>query len=188
MGNITFAKAMIVLCLLGSALLAHQDWKLYQTLEALRDDVRPYGGIELTVRETQQLGKKYAELSEALEDDALTGHADMGSYIRATAYMKDVNIGDVRVSSPNERARGSKVEDLVYTVTPAANREYNKTEIGNFLYMLEDGSPRVRVTKVLITQNNSNGKPQMRAEEYPAENDRRFTFDTQVTTRQRKDG
>jgi hypothetical protein len=188
MGKITFAKAMIALCLLGSAALAHQDWKLYQALQELREDVRPYGGIELTVRETQELGKKFAELSEALEDDALSGHTDMTSYIRSIADMKKVNIGDVTVGTPSPQDRGSKIEDLVYKVEPVGKRYYNKTEIGNFLYTLEDSSPRTRVTWLQMEQINEDGKPTMKAEEFPIQSDRRFSFKASVSTRQRKDG
>lgn len=187
MGNITFAKVMIILCLVGSGALAYSDWGQYKAIRKFKDDLRPNGRIEMTVRETQMLGKKYKELTAARDSDALAGDLSVQVYVSQIADMDDVNLGDVDVGQPHSASTGiGNTEDRIYTIkTIPIDRAYNKLEIGNFLYMIEEGSPQIRVTRLEMTQLNRDEKKGAKPAEYPYSGVDSFVFGASVTSRQR---
>lgn len=186
MGGVTFAKFMILLCLIGSGALAYQDWKQYQSLNTLRSDLRPGAGkVEQTVVETQKLGRRYAELQKALSGDALAGKDNPLSYIYEIADKPMVDLGTVDIqTSSRAGVGGANTVDKIYTITPAdRNRSFPRYSIANFLFTLEEKSPRIRVTKITIDQMNRDQRAQIKPEEYPADT---FSFTAQVTSRERK--
>jgi len=186
MGNVTFAKFMILLCLVGSGVLAYLDWNQYQSITALRSDLRPGSGkIEKTVIETQKLGRRYAELQKALSGDALAGKDNPLSYIYEIADKPMVDLGTVDIqTSSRAGVGGANTVDKIYTITPAnRNRSFDKSSIANFLFTLEEKSPRIRVTKITMDQLNQDQRPQIKPAQYPVNS---YTFTAQVTSRERK--
>ncbi len=188
MGSITFPKIMIFLCLVGSGALGYFDWKQTQEIAKLKEALRPNGWVETTVRETQKLGKQYAELSKALSGDALVGQESPLTYIAEIADKPKIDIGEVDIQ-PSERpgSRTTNTIDKEYVITPAKrDRAYPKMSIANFLFTLEDKSPRIRVTSLTLNQLNRDNprKTRVKPTEYPSD---LFTFSATVTSRQRKE-
>jgi len=183
MGNITFAKVMIVLCLIGSGGLAYVDWQQYKQIKQFKEDLRPHGRVELLVRETQILGKQYAELTKSLSNDDLAGQASPLTYISEIADYPRITIGDVSIQT-SESSPGIKgLTDMVYTVSPQpSKRDFSKTEIANFLFTLEQKSPRIRVTKLVIDQLNKGNKAKVEPTQYPGD---AYYFTAEVTSREK---
>ena len=183
MGNITFAKVMIFLCLVGSGGLAYVDWQQYQQIEQLKEDLRPNGRVELLVRETQMLGKQYAELTKSLSNDDLAGQASPLTYISEIADYPKIAIGDVSIQTSEGDAGIKGLVDKVYAITPQpSKRDFPKLRIANFLFKLEDKSPRIRVTKLVIDQLNAEGKPKIMATQYAGDS---YYFSAEVTSREK---
>ncbi|MCP4222024.1 MAG: hypothetical protein GY773_01605, partial [Actinomycetia bacterium] len=153
MGKLTFAKVMIGLCLVGSGVLAWFDWKQYQEIERLEVALEPGGEVETLVRDTQRLGKEYAELEKALGNEALMGQSSPLTYISEMAERPKIGIGNVDIS-PSERPTSNRATvDKVYTITPSdKKRNYDQLSIANYLYSLEENSRRIRVTMLKIDQ------------------------------------
>lgn len=182
MKHLTFAKVMIALCLIGSGVLAWYDWQQYREIQRLEDALRPNGPVELHVREIQRLGKQYAELHETLRGDELIGQESPLFYIQSIADRDKIGIGDVDIRT-NERESRRTTVDKIYQITPTnRDRDYAKLSIANFLYTLEEKSPRIRVTKLSIDQLDQEKRNRPRPTEYPSD---RYQFSAEVTSRER---
>lgn len=185
MGNITFAKVMIFLCLVGSGYLAYVDWQQYQQIKQLKEDLRPLGKVELLVRETQKLGKQYAELTKSLSNDDLAGQASPLTYISEIADYPKIAIGDVSIQTSEKNPGIKGLVDKVYAISPQpSKRDFPKLRIANFLFKLEDKSPRIRVTRLVIDQLNKAGKPKVEPTEYPKDS---YYFSAEVTSREKEE-
>ena len=117
MKNLTFAKVMIALCLIGSGVLAWYDWQNYQRIQFIQDMLRPNGMVETTVRETQKLGKEYDELQQALAGEGLLGQDTPLSYISALADQRMIDIGQVDIQASSATDKLNTV-DQIFTVNP----------------------------------------------------------------------
>ncbi|MDA1265351.1 MAG: hypothetical protein O2816_09770 [Planctomycetota bacterium] len=189
MQNITFAKVMIVLCLIGSGALAWLDWNQYKQIQETRAKLIPNGEIETKVRMTQAIGREYKAMQEALSNDDLSGEKQPRSYIVEIADLPLVAIGAVSIDENSRASGGAATTDKIYTIHPSdKNRKYDKMNIANFVYTLEEKSPRIRVTKIVMDQfNNDLPTPRttVKPTEYPLG---RFTFSAVATSRERTDG
>ena len=188
MQNLTFAKVMIVLCLIGSGVLAWLDWKQYQQIQDTQATLAPNGLIETKVRATQALGREYKAMQDALGNDDLSGEKQPRSYIAEIADLPLVAIGAVSIDENSRSGGSATTTDKIYTIRPSdKNRRYDKMNIANFLYTLEEKSPRIRVTKVVMDQFNSDlptPRTAVKPTEFPSG---RFTFSAVATSRERTD-
>jgi hypothetical protein len=181
MKDLNFAKVMILLCLIGSGVLAWLDWNQHKQIGQLKLALQPGGDVEQLVRSTQQAGKEYAELSRALKGDELKSQDRPLSYISDIADEPLISIGQVDIRVNDRKGRGTI--DHVYSISPQnKDRFFSKLNIANFLFTLEEKSRKVRVTQLDMDQINSNEKTRVRATEFPAD---LFTFSTELTSRQR---
>lgn len=183
MKDLNFAKVMILLCLIGSAVLGWIDWKQYQEIASVKQSLQPDGEVEQLVYKTQKAGKEYAELSRALKGDELKSQDRPLSYISDIADEPLISIGQVDIRA-NDR-RGRSTVDHIYSISPQnKDRFFSKLNIANFLFTLEEKSRKVRVTQLKMDQINSNEKTRVRATEFPAD---LYTFSAELTSRQRGD-
>ena len=176
--NMNLARAIILLSILGSAVVGWFGWKKSQELEDMRSslDVR----VPKLAQEIQALADLHTMLTRERDSDGLLGVPDPNSYIRRVGDAKNVSIGDLDVD-PSEDKPEAGIVDKKYRIRPSnKERTYQRQRIANFLYKLEESSPRVRVTSIKIDPVQRRLKPH----ELP---DDRWTFEIEVTSRQKEE-
>lgn len=182
--GMTFARAMILLCLLGSVVLGYYDVQEFNQIREERKALLPRGTIEILVRRIQQNSKLYSELYKKKGEEGL-GQDDPTVYITKIATDPKIIIGRVDVNA-KEKILSQGMVDKIFTISPY-NKEipYTLTHIANFLWSLEDRSRRVRVTDFKIEALNDSNKPRVKNSEMPSEF---WSFSCQVTSRERRGG
>lgn len=183
--NMTFARAMILVCLGSSCALGYFVWERQAMIQDRSLSLEEGGRIERLVKDIQTLSKQYSQLYEKADDEGLKGKEKPLTYINGIAAKDLVDIGrvDVRVS---ERQFSNTMVDNIFSITPATkNAKFRRTNIANFLFTLESNSRRVRVTELRFDALNSDGKTRIEPEEYPSEF---YQFSCKLTSRQRRGG
>ncbi|MDF1837342.1 MAG: hypothetical protein P1V35_05700 [Planctomycetota bacterium] len=184
---------MIALCLVGACVLGWLGWQQHQRVGHLRDLLAIDGSdnispskdsrLELQVEEIQTKARLYSDLHKQLEGEDLRVSEDSASYIRGIASNRQIALGSVAV---NPSARGVKslkgYTDRMYAILPknlgSGKKKaptFQRTQIANFMFKLEEGSKRVKVTKFTIGTD----KP-LKPEAIP---DDKWTFRCSMTIR-----
>jgi hypothetical protein len=180
--QITFARFLIVACLVGSVVLGGMAWNRRKANEELRGALATGGEFERLTRETQENSRLFTQLMKEHESQDLGAQSNPDSYIRRHAYDDTARLGDVDIL-PNERSYGKYV-DKTYKITPKdKDQAYSRTAIGNFLYNLEANSSRVRVTELEIRTQTPKGR-RLNPEDVPED---KWTFTATVASRTRTD-
>ncbi len=156
---------MIALCLVGACVLGWLGWQQYQRAEHLRDllaiDAKdhPVPGqislVESQVEEIQTKARLYTELHKQFEGEDLRVSEDSASYIRGIASNRQIALGSVAINPSSRGVKGIKgYTDKVYSIVPKnlgsgkqKTPTFQRTQIANFMFKLEEGSKRVKVTK-----------------------------------------
>lgn len=164
------ARLIIIVCLIGSCVLGMQVFERQKMIIDYReklglDDkgqfVLPTGGVvsgsswvEKKVRSIQQLGQDFTSRMEELEGEGMKGQDSPQTYIRTIANKSRVALGGLSIQPRSQQQRG--YEDNKYTILPTnddKSREkptFQRTQIANFLYSLEEGSRKIKVTALDI--------------------------------------
>jgi len=155
-------RIMIVLLVLGSAFLGWTAYKQHQRILYLRSALAPDGFVPRTVASIQQNAENYANYKDRAATDQLKDD-DPSVYIRGLAGHPNINIGRVEVAwKGSEVGRGISQND--YRIEPTdAKATFDRRNIANFLYKLEEDSRRVKVTFVSLTpatKVEEGGRPQ----------------------------
>ncbi len=182
--NMTFARAMILVCFFSSCALGYYDWKNQEKLQDRTLSLENGGRVERLVQDIQRLSRRYTQLYEKADDEALIqGKENPISYIDGIANEDKVDIGRVEVGVTARQFSTSMV-DNIFSISPATkNAKYRKTHIANFLFTLESKSRRVRVTELRIDALNNDGRTRIAPEEYPS---LFYQFTCKLTSRQRR--
>jgi hypothetical protein len=191
--KLTAMQYMIALCLVGACVLGWLGLEKYQRAGELRDLLAINAQdealaaqeslLELQVQEIQTKARQYTELHKRVEGEDRSASEDSASYIRGIASNRQIALGSVSV---NPSSRGVKslrgYTDRVYAVIPknlgAGKKKvptFQRTQIANFMFKLEEGYKRVKVTKFTI----GTSKP-LKAEDIP---DDKWTFRCSMTLR-----
>ncbi|MBL4769578.1 MAG: hypothetical protein JKY61_00140 [Planctomycetes bacterium] len=184
---------MIALCMIGACALGWMGWQQYQRAAELRDLLaidtkdQPLLGqeslLELQVKEVQTKARLYTDLHKQLEGEDLRVSEDSASYIRGIASNRQIALGSVAVNPSSRGVKGVKgFTDRVYSILPknlgsgkSKVPTFQRTQIANFMFKLEEGSKRVKVTKFQIGTQKS-----LRPEDVP---DDKWTFKCSMTIR-----
>ena len=176
--NFTIARALILPCLLASMPLGWHGREQYRTNRQLDSDLVKSGRIEILIQEIQRNAHIYDTLKDEQNHD-MGGVSDPQTYIRAIAREDQVELGQVDID-PSTQRRSNGIVDKIYRITPHnKQRTFHRTAIANFLFRLEQGSQRVRVTEIKI---ETEGIRKVKPEDVP--NDM-WTFEAKITSRQR---
>jgi hypothetical protein len=174
--DMTLARIILVLALLGSMVLGYTGWKQRAVLEELDHANRTLA--PLAVQQIQQLSIEHTRLARELTGDQWIKETSPDSYIYRCGDA--VGIGDMvfnRSTADAGVARG--VTDQRSGIRPKdAKRQFDRHRIGQFLHRLEANSQRVRVTHAKIAlvervRNTSEPPPDW------------WTFEAEITTRVR---
>ncbi len=178
--NFNFARALILLCLLGSMPLGWYGWKQYETNRQLKSDLAQGGRIEMLIQDIQRNAHIYDTKQQEQGAEGLAGESNPQTYIRTIAGTDHIDLGQVDIT-PSTQPRSKGIVDKIYRITPNnKQRTFRRTALANFLFKLEQGSQRVRVTEIKMeTEASRKVKP----EDVP--NDM-WTFECRITSRQRE--
>jgi hypothetical protein len=175
--NMNLSRWMILGSLTGSAILGYFVWERGNRHDEI---VKELARVPSMIRSIQSKALELDELQRLADKEGLKGKDDPEFYIRGVARNDRVKIGLVditkRTTSP---ARG--IEDRVYKIKPSVkNTKYSRGSIANFLYKLEEGSRRVRITHVKIEPADK-----VRPGEIGPDT---WTFEAEMTSRQGAEG
>jgi len=155
-------RIMIVLLVLGSLFLGWTAYKQQQRIQYLRSALAPDGLVPKTVASIQQNAENYANYKDRAASDQLRDQ-DPAVYIRGLAGHPNINIGRVDVNMSEVEA-GKGVNQRTFRIEPNdAKATFDRRNIANFLYKLEEDSRRVKVTYIELnpaTKIEEGGRPQ----------------------------
>jgi hypothetical protein len=163
--------------LLASCGLAVNGFLLHRRRVDLQDALDQR--VPNLAKELEVNARKYTRLYSEAEGAGLTGQKDPMSYLRLLAKDKDVVIGatDIQAQPKFTPVKGVVDEKFLIRPTPR-ERLFPRTNLANFMHLIEQRSRRMRVTMVRMTRE---GKP--RENEYGTD---RWTWEIEVTSRQKE--
>ena len=172
--NMTFPRAVIVVSLLASAILGYLLWSSTNRLAEVNQQVK---GIKADVYAIQDLALQLDALHRLAGDGPnVAKHDNYVRYVTETAQSDHVNIGSLQ-TTPSTTNPMAGLQDRHLKVKPAArDAKFFRANIGNFLYKLEQGSNRVKVTSIKM-----NPHQKLRPGEIV---DDKWEFDAEITVRQ----
>lgn len=176
LANLTMARWIILLSLVGSIALGVYGFRLHQGRVALEAALE--GDVRMLALDTRNKARRYDVLQKQSEREGLEGQSDPASYIRRIAAGADVKIGDTTIDTPSEAENIKGVLDTRWTIKPSSrDRGFPRLNIGNFLYKLESESRRMRVTRIRMEPEAKSPKPEL-----VLENDS-WRWEAEVTSR-----
>ncbi len=175
--NMNFPRAVIIVSLTASAILGWLLWTSMAQLDEVKDKK---AGIKTDIRAIQELALRLDGLQRLATGVNVIDSSSYVLYVTETAQSDHVNIGQLQ-TTPSTTNPLPGVEDSHLKVKPSIrDARFNRANIGNFLYKLEQGSNRVKVTSIKMN---------------PAENLRPgeigndlWEFDAEITVRQSTTG
>ena len=148
--NMNFPRAVIVVSLLASIVLA---WLLAEGY-GRRTEVRAeIARTPQDIRVIQELALRLDKLQSLADRETIGALNDLAVYVRGHARHDRVKIGQVD-TTPSETQFSKDIVDVRVKVKPQKDRHYSRGQIGNYLYRLEAGSPRVKVTSLKMILAN----------------------------------
>ena len=156
-----FARFIILVCFLGAGPLAYTAWNRYEANEALRAALAEGGEVERLITRIQENSRIYSKLMTDQRSEGLKGaQADVQSYIRGKAFGDKIELGDIEIDPGRPRSVDRGVQDRSYTIrTTERERAFQRTQIANFLFSLENQSRQVKVTDIDIEHEDRRLKP-----------------------------
>ncbi len=148
LGRMSFPRAVILFCSLGSLTLGVLVYLRSQRLDEVHNELKR---VKDVVREIQTDAYRLDDLQASASTEKFKAQEELESYIRAVAGEDNIKMGQLDLSSmPRTPARG--ILDKIYKIAPATKAQhYVRGYIGNFLYRLEKDSRRVKVTRLKLT-------------------------------------
>jgi hypothetical protein len=170
--NLNFPRAVILLCLTGSLVLG---WLVFQRTRRLAEVQGELAQVPELLRDIQTKAFQLDALQVRQTTEKFKGQQNAETYIRDTGADDLANMGQLDIT-PQSRPSIAGVEDRIYKIKPSVkSRDYGRGNIGNFLYLLEKNSHRVKVTSINLT-------PAKKVK--PGEiGDDRWTFEAEVMSR-----
>lgn len=171
-------RIMIALLVLGCGFLGWTAYKQQQRLEFLRLALAEGGLVPRTVGSIQQNAELYSTYKDRGLSDNLKG-ADPRVYIDGVAGHPRVSIGRVDIDPNREQDAGKNAIDRSYRIEPNDRKAvFDRRNIANFLYKLEEDSRRVKVTLVDLKPATKTGEGELPKD--------LWQLTTQISMRERK--
>lgn len=176
--DMNLARGIILGSLVLSLVLAYTGWRFHTQRVEL--EVALETEVPNMARETQVLSRRYSQLYDEAELEGLKGQSDPESYLRVLAADSKVKLGSVEITKPQPQRPSKGVVDIKYRIVPQVrDRGYDRKNLANFMWLIEERSRRVRVTSFSMTREG-NLKP------WEYGNDR-WKWDVEVTSRQKEE-
>lgn len=175
--DMNLARGVVLGSAIGSLALAWLGWEKQQEVAAL-DAAAAKQGIEKDMTLLMSLGHRHTQLKGAQEGQSGAGSDDIQSYVRRQATFPNVDLGNVDLDK-DEKQISTGIRDDVYRIFfRDKDRSFDRTRLTNFLYKLEEGSSRVKVTEVKLETADK------RLKDHEVPNDQ-WVFEARITVRQR---
>lgn len=173
--NMNFVRGVMLVCFIAAIALGYLAYKDKAYVEDLEDKVDRAAGI--LAHQVQERAVHLNQLKKIESGSEFGALEDTQYYIRQTALLNTVNVDQVDIT-PN-RAKENVVpgtKDESWSIRPRDRaRAFSRSQIANFLYMLEARSPFVVVTHAEFRLEKK-GRP----EEHPSD---RWTYEADITIR-----
>jgi hypothetical protein len=145
--GMSFPRGVILVCSLGSLVLGALVYLRSKRLAEVHVELQKVRNV---VKEIQTDAYRLGDLQRSASAETFKAQSEPETYIRATAGDSAIQIGQVDITkSTKSPARG--IEDSIYKITPQTKTQRcTRGQIGNFLYKLEFGSRRVKVTRLRL--------------------------------------
>lgn len=184
--DLNLARAIMLGSVLLSLVLAYAGWfgvpaakwPGHVQVAEMRDNLD--GRVENLSREISRLSRQHTELSRAVSKEGLTKANNPMSYIMSIAAEDYVELGNVEINPRERDTQIRSVVDKTWEIKADPSRDYQRSQISNFLYQLEAKSRRVKVTDLKIENFNK----RVKNHEIPADE---WTFDATVTSREARE-
>jgi len=180
--QMNLARGIMLGSLLFSAVIAYAGWfgvpaagwPGHVQLVDMRDNLD--GRVKNLSRDISRLSRQHTELSRAINKDGMRNVDNPQSYIMKIAAEDFVELGNLEIT-PDEREITRTIVDKIWRIKAESTRDYQRSQISNFLYQLEAKSRRMKVTDIEIRKFQKRVKPH----EIP---DDKWTFSATVTSRE----
>jgi len=173
--NMNFVRGVMLICLIAAATLGYLGYKEKAYVADLEDKVDRAAG--LLAHQVQERAVQLNQLKKLESGSEFESLEKTAAYIRQTAILKTVNVGEVDITE--NRAKDNVVpgtKDESWSIRPKERTTaFSRSQVANFLYMLEARSPFVVVTHAEFRLEKK-GRP----EEHPSD---RWTYEADVTIR-----
>lgn len=173
-----FARFLTLIMFLGSLPLGWFAWVQYERNTELRANLEQGGDVEETVRQILKYSRQHTKLQSEVTDEGLKGQTNPNSYIQGIAIKKNVDIGLISVD-PGTKDHKTYVDSTFRIKSNQKDSEFNRINLGNFFFSLENDSRRIRVTEIKMELKDRKTKP------HDMPNDS-WDFECTVTSRSKK--
>ena len=181
--QMTLAQSMIIVCLLGATALSPLVYANHKKISELTAAVSEGGELSRIVAQIQSNSLLYTQLYSQKSGESLQGQAQTTAYILKIAGDDRVEMGRINLPKPQRNESSGGIIDETFTIKPDdPRRAFERVNIGNFLYTLENRTRRLRVTQLSMDALTAAGKQNVLPEEFPSD---KWTFTCKVTSRSR---
>jgi hypothetical protein len=177
--SLNMARGIILVSLIGSLVLGYLCWQRSSELSELRGQLQKQ--VQPTVTGLMQSAQRHTQLSRGLKDDSLGGQKNLETYIRKVAAMDRVEVGNVNLANTDTPITKGIVDKKYRIKSDDRDRSFPRLALANFLWKLEEQSRRVKVTDIKLEI----AEKRLKTHEVPED---KWTFEAEVTSRQRTDG
>jgi len=177
LAKLDWTRAFLLGAALLSLLLAFSGVRLHQRRTALQEALKVQ--VPRLAQDIQINSRRFTRLYEEAEGAGLTGQKDAETYLRELAAHPDVKLGGVDFTPQAAVIPVKGVVDVKLVIRPQSrDRGFIRTNLANFMHLIEQRSRRMRVTHVKLDRE---GNP--RPWEYG--NDR-WKWELEVTSRKKE--
>jgi hypothetical protein len=185
------SRAMIVIFLLASVYLGYEAYAGVARVEQARarlglDEagvpmVGPNAPVHDLLRRIVHQAKRYTDFKEQLASDGMEHEDNLQSYIRNVAVHQKIGLGRINVTTQPTKSIFKGSQDREFRIRHKDTKaDFSRLQACNFMFKLEDGSNRIRVTEFRMSAAD-------RTEPEDIPNDR-WTFECKVTMREKEGG
>ncbi len=152
--NLNFSRVTILVTLALSLILLVLGINLHRrrtALEAALDVDVPRMAQDIQVQ-----SRRYTALYAEAEREGLKGQDDPQTYFRSLAAHQKVVLGGINIDQLPTTYPSKGVMDKKYKIEPqSADRRFDRKNIANFMWLIEEQSRRVRVTSISLKRERN---------------------------------
>lgn len=176
--NMNLARAIILVAALGSLALFFLNRRDREQLTFLQDSLN--GSVPSAVENIQLLSQQYSKLVGLQESEGLKRTTSPETYFDTKKDMDGANLGFLDYT-PSSSTYDRGIEDSKYRIKPSEkDASYTRDQIAYFMWQLEAGSNRLKITDIDLQLANRKG---LKDHDIPEDT---WTFSIETTTRQEK--
>lgn len=183
------SRAMIMVFLLASAYLGYEAYAGVARVDQARTRLGldeagvpmagPNAPVHDLLRRIVHQAKRYTDFKEQLASDGMEHEDNLQSYIRNVAVHQKIGLGRINVTTQPTKSIFKGSQDREFRIRHKdAKADFSRLQACNFMFKLEDGSNRIRVTEFRMSAAE-------RTEPESIPNDR-WTFECKVTMREKE--